>query len=61
MSTVDLLQPPPAPGRAHKSHSLHWFRLVVFALVLIRIMAALPRMAWARLGTSRPAGGQTGR
>jgi hypothetical protein len=58
MSTVDMLQPQSAPARAYKGHRLHWFRLVVVVLVLIRILAALPRLAWARLAVSRKPTGE---
>ena len=68
MSATDLLHPPPTPRPAYKpaqrrwSRQLHWLRLIVIALVLIRILTALPGMAWARLVTShKPVGGQTGR
>lgn len=55
MSAVDLLQRPPAPNHAHapararNGDGLHWFRLVVIFLILIRIVAALPVLAWLRL------------
>lgn len=62
MSTVDLLQQPPAPNRghkparAHKGDSIHWFRLVVIALILIRVLASLPGLAWSRFAAlSKPA------
>lgn len=55
MSAVDLLQPPPAPNHGHKSvrprkmYGIHWFRLVVIALILIRVLVSLPGLAWPRI------------
>jgi hypothetical protein len=55
MSATDLLHPPPRPIRTRKPARrsrrghIHWLRLIVIALVLIRILAALPGLAWSRL------------
>jgi hypothetical protein len=54
------MQPTPTPNRAReaararKAGGLRWFRLVVFALILIGAVATLARSIWSRHGTPPP-------
>jgi len=66
MSTADITPPAPAPnrarepaparGRAHGAGGPRWFRLVVFLLILVGIVATLVKLPWSRHGAPPPAG-----
>jgi hypothetical protein len=56
MSAAEILPPAPAPDRAReaaparKGGGVHWFRLVVIALILTGAAATLARSIWSRHG-----------